>query len=252
MPPAKEAASAAPRSKRAKTRDTAAQPSTAAETTAEPPEAVGRRSRAERQRTRAAAAANAAACSAPVGGTTAGAEEEEEPSPPPPQQQQQRQPPKKRRARLTSRADAPDPAPAPEEDTPAAAVPAPAPAEPPSTPSPAVEPDAVIVDGVRIQPLNRSSAAGASGDTGGRGSGSALARIDFLRIRVSDAATGTVRLETRIPAGFVDGLASIVPAVAGLDLQGIARAVSGDPGWTRDRPVFDTNAGADRIHGFVE
>ena len=115
---------------------------------------------------------------------------------------------------------------------------------PPSTPPPniVVEPDAIVVAG---GPPTRS-----------RGDGSnarALERVDFLRIKIFNERTNAVKLETRIPAGFVSGLALIVPQAAGLNLDGIARLIAGKPDWTRAEPVWEGEAGAgDRVQIFVE
>ena len=81
-----------------------------------------------------------------------------------------------------------------------------------------------------------------------------MERVDFLRIKISNELTGAVKLETRIPAGFVRGLSAIVPQVAGmLDIEAIARVVSGDAEWTRSKPVFEADAGAgDKVQVFVD
>ena len=105
-----------------------------------------------------------------------------------------------------------------------------------------VEPDSILVDGRRINSSSSSS------------SSSSMERVDFLRIKISNELTGAVKLETRIPAGFVRGLSAIVPQVAGmLDIEAIARVVSGDAEWTRSKPVFEADAGAgDKVQVFVD
>ena len=139
------------------------------------------------------------------------------------------------------------------------ASPAASPSSSPSFPSPSpsssspssssiavVEPDSILVDG-RV--TSNSSSSDSSSD-----SSSSLERVDFLRIKIFNEATGAVKLETRIPAGFVRGLSAIVPQVAGmLDVEAIARVVSGDAAWTRSKPVFEADAGAgDRVQVFVD
>jgi hypothetical protein len=149
------------------------------------------------------------------------------PPPPPPPPRQSRPPPA-----FVPRADDDDRAPSP----------SPAPA---ATTATVVEPDAIVL----ARGADRADADGAAAAY----PSSALTRVDFLRIKISNDATGTVKLETRIPAGFVQGLSLIVPQAAGLDLDAIARLIAGDPGWTRDEPVWEGEAGAgDRVQIFVE
>ena len=42
----------------------------------------------------------------------------------------------------------------------------------------------------------------------------ALRRARFLRVKVTETATGSVRLETRLPSQFVDGMATVIPQVS--------------------------------------
>ncbi len=51
------------------------------------------------------------------------------------------------------------------------------------------------------------------GGSGGEDAGSALRRARFLRIKITSVATGETRLETRLPAAFIDGIATVVPQV---------------------------------------
>ena len=113
-----------------------------------------------------------------------------------------------------------------------------------------VEPDSILVDG-RIASNSSSSSSSSSSPAGSSGS---MERVDFLRIKIFNEGTGVVKLETRIPAGFVRGLSAIVPQVAGmLDIEALARVVSGDAEWTRSKPVFEADAGAgDRVQVFVD
>ena len=41
----------------------------------------------------------------------------------------------------------------------------------------------------------------------------ALRRARFLRVKITETATGSVRLETRLPSQFVDGMATVIPQV---------------------------------------
>ena len=41
----------------------------------------------------------------------------------------------------------------------------------------------------------------------------ALRRARFLRVKITETATGSVRLETRLPSQFVDGIATVIPQV---------------------------------------
>ena len=117
----------------------------------------------------------------------------------------------------------------------------------PSSSIAVVEPDSILLDGRRISSSDSSSSSSDSGS-------SAMERVDFLRIKIFNEATGDVKLETRIPAGFVRGLSAIVPQVAGmLDIEALARVVSGDAEWTRSKPVFEADAGGgDRVQVFVD
>jgi hypothetical protein len=47
-------------------------------------------------------------------------------------------------------------------------------------------------------------------------------------------------------------VASLVPAVAGVDLEGLVRRATGDAGWEPSRPVYAYDAGSDRIEVFLE
>lgn len=118
-----------------------------------------------------------------------------------------------------------------------------APPPPPSTPplTIVVEPDAIVVAG---------------GPPCARGDGSdarPLERADFLRIKIFNERTNAVKLDIRIPTGFISGLALIVPQASGLNLDGIARLIAGKPDWTRAVPVWEGEAGVgDRVQIFVE
>ena len=44
----------------------------------------------------------------------------------------------------------------------------------------------------------------------------ALRRARFLRVKITETASGSVRLETRLPSQFVDGMATVIPQVGTL------------------------------------
>ena len=52
-------------------------------------------------------------------------------------------------------------------------------------------------------------------DAAGKGEDAttALRRARFLRVRITESASGSVRLETRLPSQFVDGMAMVIPQV---------------------------------------
>lgn len=78
-------------------------------------------------------------------------------------------------------------------------------------------------------------------------------RAQWLRIKISNAATGAVQLDTRFPAGFLGPVAAIVPQVAGLDLDALVR---GDLQQKKvpkaGEPAFSFEADGDRIEVFLE
>lgn len=51
------------------------------------------------------------------------------------------------------------------------------------------------------------------GEAGGEDASTALRRARFLRVKITSIASGEVRLETRLPAAFVDGIATVIPQV---------------------------------------
>jgi len=78
-------------------------------------------------------------------------------------------------------------------------------------------------------------------------------RSKWLRVRISDALSGQVKLDTSFPGGFLDSVAAIIPQVAGIDLNEIL-------GTTADlesqnagpQKVFSFDADGDRVDIFVE
>ncbi|PSC69845.1 Phosphoenolpyruvate carboxylase family isoform 2 [Micractinium conductrix] len=121
-----------------------------------------------------------------------------------------------------------------------------------------VEPDAVL------EPGARSGAASATASTGtidlyspteGEGYGArdpADRRAQWLRVRVTDTKAGKVTLDTRFPAGFLNSVATFVPAVAGVDLEGLVKQATGDAEWEPSKPLYRYEAGSDRIEIFLE
>ena len=101
----------------------------------------------------------------------------------------------------------------------------------------------------------------------------------WLRVRISDLQSGGVKLETRFPAGalvvvggglaalaarrpthqffslppsgFLNSVAAFVPAVAGVDLEGLVRQAAGGD-WEPSRPLLDLPSGEDRVEVFLE
>ncbi|BDA50301.1 probable 2,3-dimethylmalate lyase at N-terminal half [Coccomyxa sp. Obi] len=101
-----------------------------------------------------------------------------------------------------------------------------------------VEPDAIVLS-ERQQ-----------GGAGGEDASTALRRARFLRVKITSVASGEVRLETRLPAAFVDGIATVIPQVAGVDLEELIQQTQA--GWTRDKPVADFETGGERIQIFLD
>lgn len=98
-----------------------------------------------------------------------------------------------------------------------------------------VEPDAIVLSGRR---------------QGGEDASTALRRARFLRVKITSIASGDVRLETRLPAAFIDGIATVIPQVAGVDLEELIQQTQA--GWTRDKPVADFETGGERIQIFLD
>lgn len=77
-------------------------------------------------------------------------------------------------------------------------------------------------------------------------------RALWLRIRISDAKSGVVKLDTRFPAGFLGSVAAIVPQVAGLDLQALVNGGFSSSGKGSNQAVFSLDADGDKIDVFLE
>ena len=76
-------------------------------------------------------------------------------------------------------------------------------------------------------------------------------RSQWLRVRIADARSGLVKLDTRFPAGFLGSVAAFVPAVAGVDLEGLVRQAAGAD-WDASKPLLDFESGEDVIQVFLE
>jgi len=93
---------------------------------------------------------------------------------------------------------------------------------PPHPPSPVyevVEPDVVVEPGsgdVQVQSSKKKGDDSESGYNGDR-------RSKWLRLKVTKKDSGSVQLDTRVPAGFLDGIAMLIPAVAGVDLEALVK-----------------------------
>lgn len=116
----------------------------------------------------------------------------------------------------------------------------------------AVDPDRIIVPDEEEETESSSrhySEAEATYDVTEYGSNTSSEnrRAKWLRIKISDIRTGEVSLDTRFPAGFLDAVASIVPQVAGLNLEEIL-----DNKTRTNEPAFTFDADSERVDIFVE
>lgn len=73
-------------------------------------------------------------------------------------------------------------------------------------------------------------------------------RSTWLRFKIVDSGNGEIKLDTRFPAGFLDGIAAIVPQVSGIDLREVIRGSSSK----NNEPAFSFEADGDIIQIFVE
>ena len=71
-----------------------------------------------------------------------------------------------------------------------------------------------------------------------------------MRFRVTDRVTGVVKLETTIPAGFLEGIPAIIPAIAGIDLGGLIS--SAQPDHLQGRALADITNDGDRVQIFLQ
>ena len=121
-----------------------------------------------------------------------------------------------------------------------------------------IEPDAVIEGDVIQTETERMSSATTTFDVterpGSRSSGSSSSGSSrgsmWLRIRVWDKRNNNVALDTRFPAGFLSGISSIVPQVAGIDLGAILAEAEGKKG--AGEPVYAFELDDERIEIYLE
>lgn len=79
---------------------------------------------------------------------------------------------------------------------------------------------------------------------------SALCRSRVLRFRVTDKATGTVKLETTFPAGFLESIPAFIPAIAGINLEELIN--SAQPDQLGGRALADFINDGDRVQIFLQ
>lgn len=73
-------------------------------------------------------------------------------------------------------------------------------------------------------------------------------RSKWLRFKIIDSKTGNVNLDTRFPAGFLDGIAAMIPQISGIDLRKVIEGNNAD----KNEPAFSFEADGDTIQIFVE
>ena len=56
----------------------------------------------------------------------------------------------------------------------------------------------------------------------------------------------------RPAAGFLNSAATFIPAVAGVDLEGLVKQATGDAAWEPSKPIYRFDSGDDRIEVFLE
>ena len=116
-----------------------------------------------------------------------------------------------------------------------------------------IEPDVILDPNESYDYAGASSVQGTYDVTeydGGKKSSSGDRRSKWLRFRVIDGRSGEVQLDTKFPAGFLDGVAAVIPQIAGIDLQQILDEAGRDS--ESGKPVFSFQADGDTIEIFVE
>lgn len=91
-------------------------------------------------------------------------------------------------------------------------------------------------------------------DSKDQGDGSAydaFRRSRYLKVQITDQRTNMVKLETRIPAGFLQGLSALVPQASGLNLEALMQQALGEKKDLND-PLVDFNSGNDNIRIWLE
>ncbi|GLI59486.1 hypothetical protein VaNZ11_001371 [Volvox africanus] len=105
-----------------------------------------------------------------------------------------------------------------------------------------------------------TSSSGGSNSSSSTGSGADAAddpyyrRNRSIRVRISDVSTGLVKLETRVPAGFLNGLTALIPQVSGFNIEALLEQAMG-PGAVRPQPgqpLISIPTGNDIVQIFLE
>ncbi|GFR41987.1 hypothetical protein Agub_g2667 [Astrephomene gubernaculifera] len=140
------------------------------------------------------------------------------------------------------------------------------PPPPPPPQTPVVEPEAVYEgstprstaaagDNTSSSSSSTYSPYSSSSTTASSSSSSSSSRRNRnLRVRITDGTTGLVKLETRVPAGFLNGLTALVPQVAGFNIEALLDQALGPGGVLPppDQPLLNLATGSDKIQIFLE
>lgn len=102
--------------------------------------------------------------------------------------------------------------------------------------------------GVDLLVASQRAGDGGGGQGGGRGP---FGASTVLRVKIADARTGLVKLETRIPAGFLGGVTALIPQVAGMNLEALMEQALGEK-WDLSKPILNLNSGSDVVQIFLE
>ncbi|GIL63708.1 hypothetical protein Vafri_17595 [Volvox africanus] len=111
-----------------------------------------------------------------------------------------------------------------------------------------------------LYPSVTSSSGSSNSSSSGTGSGADAAddpyyrRNRSLRVRISDVSTGLVKLETRVPAGFLNGLTALIPQVSGFNIEALLEQAMG-PEAVRPQagqPLISIPTGNDMVQIFLE
>ncbi|WIA33922.1 hypothetical protein OEZ86_007020 [Tetradesmus obliquus] len=95
------------------------------------------------------------------------------------------------------------------------------------------------------------AAAAASSKPDSSSSSSSSSAPKFFRVVIKDKRTGVVKLETRIPAGFIGGMTALIPQVAGVNFEEMVEAAMGES-LDLSKPLLDYESGNDVITVFLE
>mmetsp|Transcript_32975 Transcript_32975/g.78254 ORF Transcript_32975/g.78254 Transcript_32975/m.78254 type:complete len:369 (+) Transcript_32975:64-1170(+) len=113
------------------------------------------------------------------------------------------------------------------------------------------QPPGAIADGAKAGEKGSSSAGGGPRNlpSGPRG---VQRSARFFRIRIADRRTNMVKLETRIPALFIESLETIVPQVSGVDMTRLVQIAKGDEAWDPLQPLIHFDSEIDSIQIWLE